>query len=366
MEILVNGTPKEISPIFDNTGCDITEKFLKEAAAEGKVRDFSSEFFKKEETNKDLDIYVVNRNLPILPTTDHPELVNTVGTITTITLNEEKMVNMAHCIMYNDEKNRIEMTAAAVKWWEQYAPKYNEVSALENRIFPHMQNTVYKNIDFFKDLEKKSGEPFLYYYERSDIFEGRENPIFEYTQIAFDERMGDFRPEYEIGDLHIAANEKGDWLRRYAETHKIDISDINQVPRLDWEMLSNMEPKEKDEQIAEAIVEKKEPTTVQAQNEKTLQTDNAASPESIQKEILINLEDENMQLKSENTQLKNTVKKLKSTIDKINAVFRENPPLIEAFRQAKAEFMQKRNSQKQEHPIDKSKQENKPKKHNKR
>ncbi len=502
MKVLVNGTPKEISPIFDNTGCDITEKFLKEAATEGKVRDFSSEFFK--DTNKDLDIYVVNRNLPILPTTDHPYLVNTVGNITAITLNEEKTVNMAHCIKYKDEKKQIEMTAVAVKWWEQYTQKYNEVSALENRIFPHMQNTVNKNIDFFKNLEEKSGEPFLYYYERSDVLEGRENPIFKYTQIAYDEKMGDFRPEYEIGDLHIAANEKGDWLRKYAETHKIDISDINQVTRLDWQMLSNMEPKEKDEQIVETIVENpKETTTEQAYMQ--LKADNTKLKNifNLEKNIgNVNLEQQDIKqfidklyeyttmvgmdytkeflkeqigkdlsgehlgryngffiyehlsslctsailfkkdpqitmsaknLLSEaesliskymdkdavktykeiealyindmddkhketyasakdvkidyfyftkekaeqkikdyesifltNIKLKYAVNKLREVINRTNAIFKENPSLSKAFEQAKVKFMQKHNSEKQEHPIDKPIQKNKPNKHSKK
>lgn len=458
MEVLVNGTMREISPIFDSTGKNITETFLKEAATERAVRDFSSDLLKTR--YKDFNIYVAERKLPLL-------------------FFGGKTENIKDGITYNNDTNQIEMSENSFKWWERYSQKYNEVSALENKIFPHFQKAIDKKIEEMQnvpiscDYTSDDKQTDIYLYRMSYY----SNPISEYSYLncsiieAPGEELDDFI--LEKGDVNSIVNTKSNWLRMYAENHKIDISDINQVSRLNRTMLLNMEAKEKDEQIAvniaekpnnfeqqdvnlfidkvyeyttmvgmdytkeflkeqigkdlsgehfgryngffiyehlsslctSAILFKKDPQiTMSAKNmlseaesliSKYMDKDAVKTYKEIEALYINDMDDKHKETyasakdvkidyfyftkeKAEqkikdyesifltNIKLKYAVNKLREVINRTNAIFRENPSLSKAFEQAKAKFMQKHNSEKQEHFIDKPIQKNKPNKHSKK
>lgn len=319
MEVLVNGTPREISPIFDNTGRDITSGFLKETI--NKVKAFYRAYAESE-----FDIaaaYHFEKNSASMSAHLPP-------------------CEVENDITYNSESDRFNMSEQAFKWWEEYAPKHNEVSALEKQVLPYMQNIVDNQIKYLRSFPNCEEDQLLEYYSISEY-----NPLFAYSEHL--SNLG-------VINLNDAANVKSDFLREYAQKHEIDISSIDKVPDLNKRLQLSTEPQK---------VEKTEEPTIE-QNEKLPQTDKIISAEPVINEKSIDLKDENLQLKSENSQLKSTVNKLKEVIDRTNAILKENPSLLKAFKQAKAEFMQKHNSEKQEHPIAKPKQENKPHKHSKR
>ena len=228
MEVLVNGTPKEISPIFDSTDKDITEKFLKEAAANGEVRAFSSDLLKN--IYKDFNIYVTERKLPPL----------FIG---------GDIENIKHSITYNNDTNQIEMSENSLKWWEQYATKHNEVSALERQVLPYMQNIVDNQIEHLWSLPECDDEQLVPHYLISEY-----NPLFAYSNYPQD---------FEAMNLNEAVNLKSDFLREYAQKHGIDITGIDKTPDLSEHLQINNDLQN---------VQKTE-ATITEQKEKTIQTD---------------------------------------------------------------------------------------------
>lgn len=63
------------------------------------------------------------------------------------------------------------------------------------------------------------------------------------------------------------------------------------------------------------------------------------------KDEITQLKDENIQLQAVNRMLKNIISGLNEHIDRTNAILRENPSLLKAFKQEKRKFMQKYGSE---------------------
>ncbi len=159
MKILVDGKPRVISSVFDETGRDITSDFLKETIETvtkyNNIQKRGDRFILK---------YIIRRIPPL-------EVMNDIAS----------------------DKNQYSMSEDAFKWWEAYALKHNEVSALEEKLM-HYINDKY-------DISDENG----YFYD-----------MFKFSK----------------DDINGFVNYKCKWLRGYAESEKIDISDIKETPYL--------------------------------------------------------------------------------------------------------------------------------------
>lgn len=167
MKILVDGKPRVISSVFDNTGRDITGEFLKNMIETVTIYNSVNQANRRDL----LDMHLIGHKIP------PSEVMNDIAF----------------------DKNHYLMLEDAFKWWEAYALKHNEVSALEERITLDIRN---KNNYFLK--------------------------IFDFDSV----------------DINGVTNYKCELLRSYAETEKIDISDIKKTPYLPeksvWEEMMKM------------------------------------------------------------------------------------------------------------------------------
>lgn len=174
---LVNGELKELPVIFDSKGTDITADFLR------KTIDCVSQYHarREEEYNDDMSYWEYED----LPST------NMIADLPPAEVEDE--------IKFDSSTNRFEMSADAFDWLEQYAPKHNEVSALESKLLPYI-------CDY----------PDEQYYDSDD---------YHYSHCT------DYRASDTV-NLNGAVNTKSEWLRRYADEKGIDVGDVEKIPDL--------------------------------------------------------------------------------------------------------------------------------------
>lgn len=115
---LVNGELKELPAVIDSQGKDITLDFLKET-----VNTVAK--YHNQRQNEDKD--------PVWQFTEYEDLPSTslISRLPPFEVEDE--------IRFNADSNQIEMSQAAFDWFEQYAPKHNDVSALEGQLLKHMR-----------------------------------------------------------------------------------------------------------------------------------------------------------------------------------------------------------------------------------
>lgn len=176
MDVLVNEKYKEITSIYDDKGVDITLDFLK------KTVDTVAEYHNQRQ-NEDNDWFWESAEYEDLPST------SMIADLPPSEVEDE--------IKFNAQTNVIEMSSDAFDWWQQYAPKHNEVSALEAKTLPYISN----------DADDD------YYYSRCT----------------------DYRASDTI-NLNGAVNTKSEWLRDYAIKNGIDIDGIEKIPDLPQEL----------------------------------------------------------------------------------------------------------------------------------
>lgn len=115
---LVNGELKELPAVFDSQGKDITFDFLKET-----VNTVTKYHNQRQDEDKD----------PVWQFAEYEDLPSTslISRLPPFEVEDE--------IRFNADSNQIEMSQAAFDWFEQYAPKHNDVSALEGQLLKHMR-----------------------------------------------------------------------------------------------------------------------------------------------------------------------------------------------------------------------------------
>lgn len=157
MKVLVDGKPREISSVFDNVGQDVTSAFFKKMI----------ETVTKYNQKKD-NMFILKHITHGVPPS---EVMNDI----------------------TFDKNQYSMSEEAFRWWETYALKHNEVSALEEKLIPNIKDKY--------DMNDKNG----YFFS-----------MLNFSSVNINEFV----------------NYRCKWLRNYAKTEKIDISNIKEVPNL--------------------------------------------------------------------------------------------------------------------------------------
>lgn len=159
---LVDGELKELPVIFDSQGADITSDFLKETI------DTVNAYYEQRQAEENDPDWKDGAEFEDYPST---------GMIAHLPPSEvEREIN------FNPATNQLEMSKAAFEWFEQYAPKHNKTSALENQLLAHIRAT------------DKMSE-----YEFVDTYRGSGDPT----------------------NLDEAADRKSEWLQNFAKEHSI-------------------------------------------------------------------------------------------------------------------------------------------------
>lgn len=193
--VLVDGDLKEIPAIFDNQGNAITGDFLKKTI--DRVSQFNEQ---REQESKDYGLWWLEyEDLP-----------------STSMIADLPPAEVENEIKFNAQTNVFEMSQAAFEWFEQYAPKHNEVSELEAKINPYISD--YPNEKYYGSDE--------YYYSHCT----------------------DYRSSNTI-NLNEAVNVKSEWLRDYAAKKGIDIDGIEKIPDLPQRLQLQANPAQKTELI---------------------------------------------------------------------------------------------------------------------
>lgn len=115
---LVDGDLKEIPAVFDNQGKDITTEFLKKTI--NTVAEYHNQ--RQDEDND-----------PVWEFAEYEDLPST-SLVSRLPISE-----VEDEIKFNPDSNQIEMSQAAFEWFKEYAPKHNDVSALEGQLLKHMR-----------------------------------------------------------------------------------------------------------------------------------------------------------------------------------------------------------------------------------
>lgn len=190
---MVDGELKELPVVFDSQGKDITEDFLKKTI--DRVAQFNEQ---REQESKGYDwLWAEYEDLP-----------------STSMIADLPPAEVENEIKFNAQTNVFEMSQAAFEWFEQYAPKHNEVSELEAKINPHIN-------DYPDDS-----------YYNSDAY---------YYSCCTDYR------ESDTINLNGAVNTKSEWMRNYAAKKGIDIGGIEKIPDLSQRLRSENEMEAYDE-----------------------------------------------------------------------------------------------------------------------
>lgn len=137
--VLVDGEIKELPVILDSQGADITGDFLKETV------DNVSAYYEQREAEENDPVWKDGAEFEDYPST------GMIARLPPFEVEKE--------IRFNLDTNRVEMSQAAFKWFEQYAPKHNKVSVLENQLLAHIRATDKLSEYEFVDTYRGSGDP---------------------------------------------------------------------------------------------------------------------------------------------------------------------------------------------------------------
>lgn len=187
MNVSVNGEIKEIASVYNSLSEDITDEFLKRTITQ------VSEYFNAREKEERDPFYYFSDYYEDLPSTEM--------------IADLPPAEIEKDIKFNAQTNQIEMSKNAFDWWQQYAPKHNEVSDLEKVLVPHMQN-------HDKDYIEHTG---MEYGSLEDDYSRCTNYIDSGKEVV---------------NLNDAVNAKSEWLRNYAKKAEIDIGNIKTIPNL--------------------------------------------------------------------------------------------------------------------------------------
>lgn len=170
---LVDGELKDLPVVFDSQGADITGDFLKETV------DNVNAYYKQLQAEENDPSWEEGAEYEDYPST---------GMIAQLPPSEvEKEIN------FNPDTNRVEMSQAAFEWFEQYAPKHNKMSALENQLLAHIRAT---------------------------------DKMSEYEFVAT------YRGSGDPTNLDEAADRKSEWLQDFAKEHSVakTVDDVDEKP----------------------------------------------------------------------------------------------------------------------------------------